>query len=139
MARYEIIDEPRTKPWGERLIVDPIVVLLAAILVPLIWQPPLLGRFWIPALWLILNGYLIGSSTLGREIGTILVGTVAWFLVSYAILLFVQSGASPVTGKDAYEYLVLVQFAVFFLTMYLVAFRQADSYALFKYMRGDKQ
>jgi hypothetical protein len=139
MARYEIIDEPRTKPWGEKLIVDPIVILLAAILVPLIWQPPMLGRFWIPALWLILNGYLIGSSTLGKEIATIIIGTVVWFLVSYGVLAFVRSGASPVSGRDAYEYLLLLQFAVFFLAMYLVVFRQADSYALFKYMRGGKQ
>ena len=39
MQRYQIIDEPKTKPY-EYLIVNPIVILLAGILVPLIWSPP---------------------------------------------------------------------------------------------------
>ncbi len=137
MARYEIIDEPRTKPWGERLIVDPIIILFAAILVPLIWQPPLLGRFWMPVIWLIVNGYALGSSTLGKEIRTIVRGTLGWLGVLYGTLMIMKHASLPLSKEDIIQYTVIVQFGVFFLTLYLVVSRQAQGYELYKYMRGD--
>ncbi|MDJ0758438.1 MAG: hypothetical protein QNJ19_03525 [Woeseiaceae bacterium] len=135
MERYRIIDEPRSKPWGEKLIVDPTIILLAAILVPLFWNPPYFGRFWLPALWLIINGYALGSSTLGKEIATIVGGLfLAWAVLW---LTSVVRKANPDLSIEAFlPYTRLLLFGVFFLTLYLVVFKQGRSYQLFKYVRG---
>ena len=139
MARYQIIDEPQTKPWGENLVVNPIIILLAAMLVPLIWNPPALGRFWMPCVWLILNGYALGSATLAREMGYIALGTLGWFMVVPLTRMIVSTGVVTLPIQDVYDYVVIVQFGIFFLTLYLVVFQQSRSYHLFKYIRGDNR
>ena len=137
MARYKIIDEPTTKPWGENFVVDPIIILLAAILVPLLWNPPALGRFWLPLVWLILNGYALGSSTLGREIGYMALGIVGWYAVLRITSAIIGTGYVTLPVADVYDYVIIAQFGIFFLTMYLVVFKQSQSYHLFRYIRGD--
>ena len=136
MARYQIIDEPDTKPWGENLIVDPVLILFAAIIVPLFWQPPYMGRYWIPALWLLVTGIALGSSTLKEEIATMILGAIAWYGVFWIIARFWSAGFIPGEAADVYPYLHILQFGVFFLTLYLVVFKQSQSYAIFDYVRG---
>ncbi len=137
MARYQIIDEPRSKPWGENLVIDPIFILLAAMLVPLVWNPPAFGRFWSPCIWLIVNGYALGSSTLGREIAYIALGTIGWFAIVPITRAIMATGVITLPARDVYDYIVIIQFGIFFLTLYLVVFEQSRSYHLFKYIRGD--
>lgn len=139
MERYRIIDEPEAKSWAEQLIVDPIVILLAAILVPLFWQPPLFGRFWIPMLWIVFNGYALGSPTLGKEIRTLVGGLAAWFLLLVPYRALMVSGTTSWTQAQVIPYVVILQFGVFFLAMYLVVFRQSTSYALYRYVSGDER
>lgn len=136
MPRYRIIDEPQSKAWGEHFIVDPTVILFAAFIVPLFWDPPFLGRYWIPPLWLIANGYLLGSATLGKEILTILGGMVAWVGVLLVTAFTVNSGLISAENISVNDYMRIIQFGVFFLMLYLVIFQQSRSYQLFDYVRG---
>ena len=137
MARYQIIDEPRSKPWAERIIIEPTLILFAAILVPLIWNPPLFGRFWMPLLWLLANGYALGSSTLGKEVATSLVGILALYGIFILASFVMRNGVLGLANEDIFPYLRLVLFGVFFWTMYLIVMRQSVSYQLYKYSLGD--
>ncbi len=134
---YEIIDEPSVKPWGEKLIVEPVVILLAAILVPLVWQPPFAGRYWMPLVWLAVNGLALGSSTLGREIAVLVAGAVIWIALFLGASQVLERGIVPFQPADVYPYLRIVLFAVFFMTLYLAVFMQSRSYQLYAYTRGD--
>ena len=136
MERYRIIDEPKSKPWGEKLIVDPIFILLAAILIPLVWNPPYLGRFWMPSVWLFVNGLALGSSTLGKEIRALLAGGLLCLAVFYLSMLIPRWSNGLVTLQDILPYARIILFGVFFMTIYLVVFQQGRSYQLFQYVRG---
>ena len=135
MSRYEIVDEPDVKPWGEKLIVDPIMILLAAMLVPLIWNPPYFGRFWLPFAWVALNGLALGSATLGRELGIMAIGGIAWLAIFFGIPELVRSGVIPFALEDVVPYMRTLLFATFFLTLYLAIVPQGLSYQLFDYVR----
>lgn len=139
MDRYEIIDEPHVKPWGERFILDPTIILFAAIIIPLFLPLPLYGRFWIPILWLILNGYALGSSTFGKEIATLVVGAIVWLALLYGVSYLTSTEMFGMPTERVAPYLRILLFGIFFLTLYLVVFRQARSYELYKYIRGDSR
>ncbi|MDZ7904263.1 MAG: hypothetical protein U5L01_17805 [Rheinheimera sp.] len=47
MTSYRIIDEPRLKK-SQQLIVDPTLIFFAAMLVPMLVEIPLWGKFWLP-------------------------------------------------------------------------------------------
>lgn len=137
MATYQIIDEPKTRPALEKFIVDPTVILFVSILVPLFWNPPALGRFWMPAVWLIFNGYALGSQTLAKEIVTLLLGAVGLFALLSGSTALTNSGVLAYDFADVMPYLTTLTFGVFFLTLYGVVFRQSSSYALYEYVHGD--
>jgi len=138
MARYVIIDEPKSRSWGESLIVDPSIILIASILVPIIWNPPMFGRFWIPLLWMLLNGYALGSATFRQEVITLLVGSVGWLTLFFGVSGLHASGYIPFSQEIIAPYLRLFLFGIFFLTLYLVVFRQSSSYQLYNYSRGER-
>ena len=135
VARYQIIDEPQTKPWAESLIVQPVAILLIAIVVPLFWNPPMLGRFWIPLVWLIANGVFLGSATLKKEILFAIGGVIAWWAATFAIVAWANTQPFGLSREDGLEYMVIAQYSIFFLTLYLIIFNQSNSYALFEYVR----
>ncbi len=139
MARYEIIDEPHAKPWGERLILDPAIILFAAIIIPLFLPLPLYGRFWIPMLWLVLNGYALGSSTFGKEIATLVVGAVVWLALLYGVSYLSATESLDLPSEAIGRYMRILLFGVYFLTLYVVVFRQSRSYELYKYIRGENR
>ena len=139
MARYKIIDEPNLKSWGEQIIVNPIMILFAAFFVPLFWDPPLLGRFWIPAGWLIVNGVALGSASLKQEIKAIVLGALAIVGMFALFGMLSGNGVLPWSLEDAAPYLRLVLFGIFFLTLYGVVFRQCKSYELFAYIHRGEQ
>jgi hypothetical protein len=93
------------------------------------------GRFWIPLIWLLVNGYALGSASLRREIVTILVGVLAWLALYFGVAFTLASGIVAIPAQAVAPYLRLLLFGVFFLTLYLVVFRQSTSYQLFKYSR----
>lgn len=137
MATYRIIDEPKSRPALEKFIVDPTIILFVSILVPLFWNPPALGRFWMPAVWLIFNGYALGSPTLGKEIRTLLLGALGLFLLLRGSSALTNSGVIPYDSAAVAPYLVTLLFGMFFLTLYLVVARQSTSHALYEYVHGD--
>ena len=125
MERYTIIDEPRTRPWGEKLVVDPVIVLLAAMLVPLFWNPPYMGRFWLPVLWLIFNGAALGSSTLKKEVGLFLKGGLLFVAVFHIAIMLPTWSDRRLSVEAILPYSQIAFFAVFFMTLYLVVFEQS--------------
>ncbi|MEM9384837.1 MAG: hypothetical protein AAGA68_07230 [Pseudomonadota bacterium] len=139
MTTYKIIDEPKARRGMESLIVDPTVILLASMIIPLFWLPPAGGRYWLPMLWLALNGYALGSPTLGKEILTMLLGALGVVGLLFIVLALIQAGVLPFTEEGAYPYLRILTFGLFFLAVYMVVFRQATSYALFQYIQGDRR
>ena len=139
MNRYAIIDEPTVRPWGERIVVDPVLILLAAILVPFFWEPPAFGRFWLGPLWLLINGVALGSASLGKEIIALVVGAGVWLGLFFGTIATINAGLLPYDGRDIWEYVVIALFAVLFFTMLFVINLQARSHALFVYVRGGQQ
>lgn len=136
MARYQIIDEPQSKPWAENLIVNPIIVLFVSIFLPLFWNPPLFGRFWMPLVWLALNGYALGSSTLRREVAYSVAGGLVMVAVFFGTGWLYTHGVLGLPADQITPFLRLVLFAVFFFTIYSVVIRQTISFELYQYIHG---
>lgn len=134
MAHYQIIDEPRPKPW-QHLIVNPNIILLAAIFVPLLWNPPFWGRFWIPAVWLVFNGISLGSPTLRKEIAVVLVGTLAWLGILFTTFPMLNAFGVDLAPDQVGPYLRIILFGVFFLILYLAVTMQSTAWQLFEYVR----
>lgn len=134
MSQYQIIDEPKVKPQ-QHLIVNPIVILLVGILVPLVWTPPLYGRIWGTLLWIIANGYLLGSPTFKSEVFIAIVGGICWFALPYGVVFILFETNYQAFINVVVPYLRIANNGVFFLTLYLIVFRQAVPYELFCYFK----
>lgn len=131
---YRIIDEPRARA-AERLIVNPLVILFVSIFLPLLWSPPLMGRFWMPFVWIMVNSFLLGSPTFWKEL-LISVGA----LGSMLGLVF-MAGAFAETlqldnGGSVYPYFRIALLAAFYLFLYLVVFIQMAPWSIYDYVRG---
>ncbi|GAB1264631.1 hypothetical protein NBRC116493_05390 [Aurantivibrio infirmus] len=137
-SSYQIIDEPKPKPW-DSLIFNPIGILLLAMLLPFVWTPPFYGRLWIPLVWLIVNSWLIGSPSFFRELVFAIVGLALYFALPY-IFVFASSafGFEEYTNA-AVPYLRIVMQAEFFITLYLIVFKQMVPYELFIYIKEQGQ
>jgi len=130
---YHIIDEPKIRA-AEHLIVNPLVILLASILIPIFWSPPYLGRFWLPFFWLCLNGYLLGSPTLLKE-ALISLGSIVSLAAVFFILVFVPAGLGLIDKPELiYPYIQLSLMAVFFIGMYIVVFIQTIPWSIYNYI-----
>lgn len=133
MSSYQIIDEPKVR-GREHLIVNPIIILFVAIFLPLIWMPPYFGRWWMPLVWLGINGYLLGSSTLKKEIVTSIVGVVLMVGLFFTFVFF--KSAEPFKQFESYyRYMFIILNGLFFLILYLVVFRQSVAFEIYSYIK----
>lgn len=133
---YTIIDEPKPSRL-DSLIADPIVILFAALIVPLIINLPLYGRFWLPLIWVIANGFLLGSPTRVREL--IYAVGAAIVMASIIYSLFYVSATNPELAKSAAPYIAIVVQGVLFFSMYLIVFQQSAAYQIHKYLKDSRQ
>lgn len=130
---YRIIDEPKVRA-AESLIVNPLVILLVAIFLPFLWTPPLMGRYWMPFAWIVINGFFLGSPTFWKE-----------FLISSAALLamvglfFSLAVFKPENASAIYPYFNIALSAVFFLFLYIVVFIQMTSWSIHEYIRESQR
>jgi len=137
MTSYHIIDEPKPK-FSEKLVVNPVIILFAAILVPLFWNIPLAGKLWIPLVWVIANGIILGSSTLGKEILTIFLGSLFYLIVLFGTFFVITSTDYLQYQEVVKPYLHIFLQAIFFVTLYISIFMQTASYNIFDYIRENR-
>jgi hypothetical protein len=134
VSTYHIIDEPKVK-IAHRFIVNPTAILLAAIFIPIVFQNiPLYGRFWLPFVWLMLNGYLLGSPSFWRECFYAILGLAAiagtFWGFGYAIakeLISAPNTAAP--------YLRVLVNGIYFTALYLVVFTQNVPFSIYSYVK----
>ncbi|MCL1097010.1 hypothetical protein [Shewanella gelidii] len=135
MATYQIIDEPKTRAL-DRLIVDPTIILFVGIFLPFIWNPPFLGRFWIPLVWLLVNGFLLGSPTIKKELVFAILGSICWFFIPVLVDSIVQLSGWNIPTENVRPYSQIVGMGVFFFTLYMVVFLQSAPFAIFQYLKN---
>lgn len=128
---YAIIDEPKATALSY-LVQNPVIILFAAIIIPLFLSLPYLGRYWMPFVWLLVNGYAMGSSTWKKEWIIAIAGIVVMFLI-----IFGSAFITVIDPELIRPYLRIALNATLFLTLYYAVFTQSGSYELFAYMRED--
>jgi len=133
---YQIIDEPKPSRWA-KFIVNPVAILLVAMLLPLMWTPPLAGRYWMPLLWLLVNGFILGSASWKKELIFSIVGGLAMLVCVYGALFYFQQ-FDPEGLPQAAPYIRIVLNGVLFLSLYLVVFTQSTSYQLYQYIHQQR-
>ncbi len=131
---YQIIDEPKTKAF-EHLIVNPIVVLLVGILLPLLWMPPFYGRIWIPLVWVVVNSYLLGSPTFKSEALIAIIGGLLCLAMPFALVFGMYLFSLKAYVSASVPYIILINQAIFFLTLYLIVLKQMVPYELYQYIK----
>jgi hypothetical protein len=138
MSTYNIIDEPQVKPQAH-LIINPIIIFFAAVFVPLFWNPPFAGSVWMPMVWLCINGYLLGSPTLGKEITYAISGIFCSLAipVGFAVLFVLEVNWIP-DAEVIEPYIRITTRATLYLFLYLVIFTQLVPYAIYNYLREQK-
>lgn len=129
---YTIIDEPNLKPWS-KYAVNPVIILFAAMLVPMLWNPPFLGRFWLPFVWLLINSVLLGSPTIKKEIVYMVVGLLLMAGIFYAMVYVINH---QIQFEFSFlRYMGVLLNAVMFLFIYLVVFLQTQPHEIMEYLR----
>lgn len=124
---YQIIDEPKTKA-ANYLIVPPYLILLAAIFLPL----------YIGPLWLIINGYLLGSPTFKKELLIIMFGTLVMTAAFLGFGHLVQTLGEEQMAPFASYFKILSRGLYFFLMYWVIALQNAP-YELYSYIKEFKQ
>ncbi len=132
MDNYQIIDEPKVR-FLEKFIVHPVIILFAAMLVPMFVVIPFYGRFWIPFVWLILNGISLGSPTIKKEIVYAILGIASLIGLYYLGGYFYVSLGN--TKISVISYLRILMSGVFFLFLYLIVFLQEAPYQIYQYIK----
>lgn len=135
---YHIIDEPNVKPL-EKLIVNPLVIFFVAIFLPFLWDPPFFGRVWIPLVWILFNGYLLGSPSILKEAAIAVIGFGVWYKFFYggAVALYFLGFGHYLDA--AVPYLLILKQGVFFLLLYLLVFMQSPAYEIYNYTREQRR
>lgn len=134
MSDYRIIDEPRPR-FSTQLIVNPVAILFVAVFLPILFVPPYQGRLWIPFLWLVINGILLGSPTLKKEIILAVVGLCLTFylpLLIYMLLAYINMADD---WQFFLPYIQIARHAVFFFFLYLIINAQTVPYAIHQYLK----
>lgn len=131
---YVIIDEPKVTKW-ENFILNPILILFISILAPLFWQPPAFGRYWIPLVWIIANGFFLGSSSLKKETLICICGMIMQIALFIGFVLYTGQQSPPLAVSAVGVYIGIVGNGILFLTLYFSAFTQMASYELYEYMK----
>jgi flagellar biosynthesis protein FliQ len=132
---YLIIDEPNARFSG-KLVINPIFILLASIIIPMIITLPFYGRFWLPFLWLAFNGFAMGSPSLKKE-G--LYGVLVCSLI--AGIFYSTNNALPTVvdnPQDFYPYIRILLNAVLFSGLYMVVFLQSVPFGIFEYVKEQR-
>ena len=137
MTSYRIIDEPKVK-MAQQLIVNPVAILLAAMLVPIFLTIPLYGKFWLPFVWLIVNGYFLGSPTFWRECIYSLFGilAIAGIFIGYGYGINTDAITSP---NSLAPYLQVLVNGVYFSALFLAVFTQTVPFSIYEYVKQQGQ
>jgi hypothetical protein len=137
VTSYRIIDEPKVK-MAQQLIVNPIAILLAAMLVPIFVSIPLYGKFWLPFIWLIVNGYLLGSPTFWRECVYSVLGVfaIAAVFIGFGYGIKINAIGSP---NSLAPYMRVLINALYFIALYLVVFTQSVPFSIYEYVKQQGQ
>ncbi len=137
MTNYHIIDEPNVK-MAQHLIVNPIAIVLAAMLVPLFVSIPLYGKFWLPFIWLIINSYLLGSPTFWRECFYSIFGmlAIAGTFIGFGYGIKTDIISSPTSLSP---YLQVFVNALYLIGLYLVVFTQSVPFSIYQYVKQQGQ
>ena len=130
MSTYTIIDEPKMG-HQQRFIVNPVLILFASIFVPLMISLPFYLKWWAPALWLVVNGWLLGSPTKIRETIIGILGVL--FVPLSLIVVSVLTASSTELYQTIAPYYQLILQGVMFFTLYLIVAYQSSSYSLHEY------
>ena len=85
MNSYQVIDEPKPTVY-DNFIVNPVVILFAALLIPIFIDLPAFGRYWMPLAWITLNGFLMGSPTKVKELIIAVLGAIAFIALLSGML-----------------------------------------------------
>lgn len=132
-SQYKIVDEPKPS-FHHWLIVNPVVILFAAILVPIFMELPYSGKFWMPFLWLVINSMLLGSATKFMEIFLSIIGVLMIAaLIGITLMVFREN---PELARSLMPYLRILANAMLFLMLYVVVLKQSESYGVFDYLRS---
>ena len=132
---YFIIDEPKVK-FLEKAIVNPVIILFAAMIVPMFTHIPYFGRWWLPFVWLVFNGIILGSPTLKKEILYSVIGLVTLAALFYLVFYIIEQNFH--FNFSVIDYLLIIMYGIFFLFMYLVVFLQEAPYQIYQYIKEDK-
>ncbi|MEY4588544.1 MAG: hypothetical protein RL497_620 [Pseudomonadota bacterium] len=137
MANYRIIDEPQVK-MADRFIVNPTAILLAAIFIPIAVNIPFYGKFWLPFIWLIFNGYLLGSPSFWRECLYAMMGLCgvagAFWAYGYGIKIDLINSPNSVA-----PYLRILVNAIYFIALYMTVFTQSVPFSIYEYVKQQGQ
>jgi len=131
MDSYQIIDEPKSRGY-ENLILNPLVILFLGIVVPIFWQPPLFGRFWMPVVWLLANGYFLGSPTMLKEV---LIGIVGCLCIAGSFLLLMYLHQEQELWRFLVPYFKIFTQAILFFTLYLIVLAQSGPFSIHEYIK----
>lgn len=123
---YQIVDEPKPRAISY-LIVPPIVILLAAMFLTPYWA----------ALWLVVNGFLLGSRTFWKEVGVLALGATIAFSYLMALSYLTNAGYFADLPEDALYFKIIFR-GICFLFIYWTIFLQNASYEIFKYWQTEK-
>ncbi len=137
MTGYRIIDEPKLK-MDQHLIVNPVAIMLAAMLVPIFVNIPLYGKFWLPFVWLMFNGYLLGSPTFWRECFYSIFGVfaIAAVFIGFGYGIKIDAITSP---NSLAPYMRVLVNALYFIALYLVVFTQSVPFSIYEYVKQQGQ
>ena len=136
MSAYKIIDEPKPTIYSN-FVVNPILILFASILLPLFFTLPWYGRFWMPLVWIVLNGFLLGSPTRIKETVIAIAGCIFFALLYNAVVYLAETDPTAANMVIPY-YRILNQGAIFFV-LYLIVFYQSAPYAIHEYLKEQHQ
>lgn len=133
---YVIVDEPTPKK-SEYIIVNPIVILLVAIFLPLFWNPPFFGRYWLPFVWIVINGFILGSPFLKREVLISCFAIVAMIAV-FAFMLMLPDLLGLQSFDAVAPYTRIALNGTFFLFLYWAIFSQSTAWEIHNYIKENK-
>lgn len=135
-ADYLIIDEPKARFSG-RFVVNPVFILLASMVIPFIITLPLYGRFWMPFIWLLFNGFAMGSPSLKKEIfWGVLVCALIWAIL-FPIWDIIHINLDD--PKRFQPYIIIVLNAVLFTGLYMVTLTQNVPFEIFAYIKEQRE
>jgi len=137
VTSYRIIDEPKVN-MAQQLIVNPLVIVLVAMLITIFASLPLYIKLWLPFIWLIFNSYLLGSPTFWRECFYSIVGVFAMAAAFIGFGYGIKTGVISSPNSLA-PYLQVLVNALYFSALFLVVFTQSVPFSIYEYVKQQGQ